>query len=374
VNALSILHIGRNSGTSRQRVFALRRLGHSVFSIDPKTILPDWRLSGVWAWKTGGLFLENYIRRGVLGRIPQTTFDLAFVDSGELIGPSLVCELKKRFGTVINYNNDDPYGSRDGRRWRLYLAAAPIYDLIIVVRDLNVTEAHKAGASNVLRVLMSADEIEHSPRPLQPQDYSRWASDVVFVGTWMRERGPFMTRLIELGVPLSIYGDSWQKAPEWRILRSVWRGPALYGDEYARVIQCAKVCLGLLSKGNRDLSTQRSFEIPHLGGVLCAERTSEHTQLYREDEEAVFWSSPEECAAQSKRLLQDETFRNSVARSGRRRCLENRTTNQEVLVQILQKTFRSQSNLSEKQPQLSPHSDSRRSLHDQSARFFATDP
>jgi len=64
-----------------------------------------------------------------------------------------------------------------------------------------------------------------------------------------------------------------------------WRGPGLEAaEEYAKANQCVNVNLGLLSKGNRDLTTQRSHEILHLGGILCAERTPERTELYREHE------------------------------------------------------------------------------------------
>ena len=116
---LSILYMGTNSGTSRHRAFALQRLGHDVFIVDPFAFRPDTRFVGAWTWKTGGLFLEDFIRRRVLASIPNIRFDLVFVDSGDLVGPSLVQELKRRFGTVVNYNVDDPYGPRDGRRWRL---------------------------------------------------------------------------------------------------------------------------------------------------------------------------------------------------------------------------------------------------------------
>jgi spore maturation protein CgeB len=277
----------------------------------------------------------------VLAAIPPKQFDLVYIDGGELIGSSLVRELRQRFGTVVNYNIDDPFSERDGRRWRLYLESVPLYDLVVVVRDCNVSEALSSGARNVLRVYMSADEVAHSPRQITKQDSSKWASEVAFVGTWMPERGPFMARLLELGVPLSIYGCRWQKAREWSVLRSAWRGPGVYGDdEYARVIQCAKVNLGLLSKGNRDLSTTRSFEIPSLGGVLCAERTSEHMQLYRENEEAVFWGDPEECARKCMQLVDDGKFRKSLGTNSRFRCLRNGTMNETVLTQIVDKLAR----------------------------------
>ena len=335
-NPSSILYIGRNIGTSRHRALALRRLGYNVFIIDPDAFLSHGKILDAWTWHTGGLFLENFIRRHVLANIPPVKFSVVYVDAGELVGPSLICDLKNRFGTIINYNLDDPYGCRDGRRWRLYLQSVPLYDLIVVVRDCNVTEALDRNARDVLRVHRAADEIAHSPRQIDDRDHHQWASEVAFIGTWMPERGPFMARLMELGVPLSIYGDRWQKAREWPALRSCWRGPGLYkDDEYAKAVQCAKVNLGLLSKGNRDSTTQRSFEIPYLGGALCAERTSEHVMLYRENEEAVFWSSPEECASKCLHLLEDAQYRKRLGMNGRRRCLENDTTNEAVLAQIL---------------------------------------
>jgi spore maturation protein CgeB len=343
MKTLSILYIGTDTGTSRHRALALQRLGHTVFIIDPFAFLPKNRFAGLWAWKTGGLFLEDFIRLRVLASIPDMRFDLVFIDSGDLVGPSLVQELKRRFGAVANYNVDDPFGRRDGRRWNLYLRSVPFYDLVVVVRDCNVLEAFARGARSVLRVNRSADEIAHAPRQISQQDWQKWAGQVLFVGTWMPERGPFMARLIELGVPLSIYGNRWHRASEWPVLRPVWRGLGIYeDDDYAKAVQCAKVSLGLLSKGNRDLTTQRSFEIPHLGGVLCAERTSEHTELYRENEEAAFWSSPEECAERCTQLLRDEQRRKRLEVNGRRRCLQNGTTNEKVMAQIVREAVRSE--------------------------------
>jgi spore maturation protein CgeB len=343
VSSFSILFIGREQGTSRHRALALKTLAQNLAVVDPVSFLPNGRFMAAWSWHTGALFLEGFIRRRILERIRHQEFDLVWVDGGSLIGPSLVLELKNRYGAVINYNVDDPYGHRDGRRWRLYLKTVPHYNLVAVVRDCNVSEAIARGARKVLRVHRCADEIAHSPRQISEEDRRQWNSEVAFVGTWMPERGPFMARLIELGVPLSIYGDRWTKAREWPLLRRYWRGPGLYvDDDYAKAIQCAKVNLGLLSKGNRDLVTQRSFEIPCLGGVLCAERTLEHAKLYREGEEAVFWDGPEECAAQCFRLLNDEGYRQRIMKGGRVRCLQNRTTNQSILPAILERSLRSE--------------------------------
>ena len=334
---LSILYLGLNSGTTLHRVRALERLGHTVVLINPRHLLPRNRLVSSWINRTGALGLEGFIAQRLLTSLPVgRDFDMAWIEGGELASPELVEELQRRYGCVVSYNHDDPYGRRDGRKWRLYLKATPHYSLMTVIRDENVEEAYAAGEKKVLRVDRSADEVAHVPQPLTEEDRRQWASEVLFVGTWMPERGPFMARLVELGVPLALHGHAWHKAKEWPVLQPFWRSAGLYDDEkYAKAIQCAKVTLGLLSKGNRDTVTTRSFEVPSLGGVLCAERTAEHRRLYREDVEAVFWSTPEECADKCKQLLTDEAWRASIAEQGRARCLANKTTHEQVLNKIL---------------------------------------
>jgi spore maturation protein CgeB len=337
---LTILYLGADFGTSRHRALSLSRLGHKVRILDPHSFLPSGRLTGYWKYHTGAYGFERFIRARVLRAIRSAKFDLVWVDWGDLICAGLVRDLKRQGQFVINYNVDDPYGPRDGNMWRLYLRSVPFYDLVVVVRDCNVAEAYKLGAVDVLRVHRSSDEVAHAPRNLSPSDLTKWGSDVAFIGTWMPERGPFLARLVELGVPLTIWGNRWPKAKEWPILRPYWRGLGLHkDDDYAMAVQCAKVCIGLLSKGNRDLCTQRSFEIPQLGGVLCAERTCEHLALYAEDVEAVFWNDPDECAEKCKRLLSDETWRNQVAQKGQLRTIQNGTRNETVMNQIISRIF-----------------------------------
>jgi len=333
---LHVLFLGYDSGTSKHRSDALARLGHDVTVVSPED---GTRLGRIWDKFhsiTGNVLAEGRARRYVLEQIGDQNIDVTWVDGGRLIGPKLVAQLQQRFGPVLNFNHDDPYGTRDGNAWLLYRKAVPVYDLVAVVRQENVGEAQALKAKKVRLVVRSADEVAHAPRVLTEEDHQRWDSEVAFIGTWMPGRGAFMAELVERGVPLSIRGNRWERAPEWPIIQQAWKGPGITNDEdYARAIQCAKVCLGLLSKGNRDLHTTRSLEIPALGGLLCAERTVEHQHLYREGEEAVFWSSAEECAQVCRDLLADDTKRQTIALRGRQRCLKNQHYSQPLVAELI---------------------------------------
>lgn len=336
---MKILYLGSNAGNSKLRAHALRRSGHDLFQVDPVGFLPKFPLTHKWILETGALFLERYISDQIIHKVQGQDFDIVVVNGGELLGPEIINKLKNRYGYIVNYNNDNPFVDRDKSKWRLYLKAIPYYDLLVVLRESNVGAAYQYGAKNVLRVFMSADEIIHAPRTLSNREQEHWSTEVGFIGCWFPERGPFMKRLIQLGLPLCIDGDRWNKAPEWNFIKDHWRGGAIWGNDYSKAIQCAKISLGLLSKGNQDLHTRRSVEIPAIGSLLCAERTSEHRALYREGEEAVFWSSPEECARLCFELLEDDERRKKIAKNGRERCLRNGFFNQAVMERILNTVF-----------------------------------
>jgi hypothetical protein len=336
----TILYLGAASGTSLDRAQALRRLGCSVFHVDPYKLLPNSALVGRLTWKVGGHFFAPLLESRLKKVICDRRFDLCLVDTGEYVTPSVLRLIRQYAEKIVNYNVDDPTGRRDGRRFHAYRQAIRHYDLAVVVREENAEELRALGVEHVHRVFMSFDEVSHAPRELTGEDRKAWASDVLFCGTWMPERGPFMMELIRARLPVTIRGDSWYKAPEWNELRSYWKGAGIYGDDYAKAIQCARISLGLVSKGNRDLHTTRSLEIPALGGLLCAKRTPEHSQLYVEGREAVFWETASECVQVCKELLSDEARRRAIAEAGQKRAWGAAHRNETVMRSILDRVQR----------------------------------
>lgn len=332
---LNILYLGPISGTCLDRANALRRLGHQVTHLDLRTLLTKTSWVDKVTWHLGGNLLAPLLIPNLRKALKDQQYDLCWVDGGELVTPKVIKLLRQHAKKIVSYSIDDPLGPRDGARNRAYRQSISCYDLCVVMRAKNVDEAKTLSAKNVMRVFMTADEITHAPRVLSDEDYKEWSSEVLFVGTWMPERGSFLLELIKLGVPLTIRGSNWQKAPEWPELKACWMGSSVVGDNYAKAIQCAKVNLGLLSKGNRDLHTTRSSEIPALGGLLCAERTNEHAMMYKEGKEVLFWSDAEECAATCKLALSDESRRQAIAKAGQQRLKKNGHLNEAVLAEII---------------------------------------
>jgi hypothetical protein len=339
----NILYIGSHSvaSTSGHRAQALVRLGHAVDIIDPYKHLSgqvNSRWMGAIHFRTGYRFLSRKVAAWLEESTMDKSPDIVWVNSGELLGPSALQVLKGLKCPIVLYNNDDPTGNRDGRRFDSLLGAFPYYDLVVVRREKDNSELEALGAKRVLRVLMSYDEAHHMPFSSVDDIPKEFMSEVAFIGTWMRSerRDEFILALLEQQIPVSVWGNRWEKSPHFARLKDHWKGGALSGRNYVAALQGAKICLGMISKGNRDLHTRRSVETPFAGGLLCAERTSVHTEMYREGEEAVFWDDADECASVCKDLLVNDSKREHIRAAGRSRVLSLGVGNEDLCRRIIE--------------------------------------
>ncbi|WP_158827746.1 CgeB family protein [Mucilaginibacter lacusdianchii] len=336
----NILYMGDiNPGsTSAQRALALERLGHTVIAKTPYGVFKTHRFEPIH-YRTGYRLVQGSMLKWVKSVIDSLTIDIdvVWIDSGELLGPKCVKALKTLGCPVLLYNVDDPTGKRDGRKFDLLIKAITLYDAVFVVRKESEEDCKRLGVKQVTRVFRSYDEVAHKPFDKLSDIPPAFRSDVAFIGTWMRHenREKIFLELIKNNISFKIWGPRWEKSPQWDVLKPYYGGGSLSGREYVAAIQGAKICLGLLSKGNRDLHTQRSLEVPYAAGLFCAERTSEHQELYKEGVEAVFWADEKECAAVCKKLLEDNTLREQIRLSGMKRVKSLGLGNEDICRNIL---------------------------------------
>ena len=91
------------------------------------------------------------------------------------------------------------------------------------------------------------------------------------------------------------------------------------GEDCAKALCGAKMCLAFLSKINRDTYTRRCFEIPACGRLLLCERTDDLKKMFIEGEEAVFFSTREELVEKALWLLGNPIKIQQISEAGRKR-------------------------------------------------------
>lgn len=256
--------------------------------------------------------------------------DWGWIWRGTHVLPCTLRLIRRKTGVrLASYNNDDAFGPQTHKKvlwhhhllWRWYLAALKEYDLNLVYRPVNVNEVRAAGGNSVHVLMPYFVPWMHRPVELTEVDRRRYDCDVAFVGHYEPDgRDRYIRALIEAGLRVRVFGggywNRWAPPDLRRVLGTV---RPVYGDDYAKALCGAKMALGLLSRLNRDTYTRRHFEIPACGGLLLSERTSDLERMFKEDEEAVFFWSPEECVERAQQLLSAPEKRARIRENGRQR-------------------------------------------------------
>jgi spore maturation protein CgeB len=231
--------------------------------------------------------------------------------------------------STISYNNDDPFGPtiygnapwHHHFLWYWYTRCLPLFQLNFFYRKINCGEALTQGAKHATVLLPYFMPWQDRPVQLTEEERGCYDTEVVFAGHYEPDgREESIRALVSAGLKVKLWGGHyWSRA----VLGDLYDGLApivpAEGDDYAKALCGAKVCLCFLSKLNRDTYTRRCFEIPACGGLMLAERTDDLIRFFKEDEEACFFSSTAELLEKARWLIQNPQDRELIAASGLRR-------------------------------------------------------
>lgn len=248
---------------------------------------------------------------------------------GTHILPSTIKVLNDAQILTVSYNNDDPFGGLAGVNvpwhhhflWTWYLKNLRDMRLVFMYRSVNIPEAAQYGAQNVYLLRSYFVPEYHYPVNLTGSDIAVYGCDVAFVGHYEPDqRVNYLRSLVEAGCNVKLYGDrSWSRNVLGDLYEYFFPIQPARNENYPKALCGAKICLAFLSKMNRDSYTRRCFEIPACGRLMLAERTPELLQMFKENEDACFFSSTEELVDKTKYLLRNPAKRQQISDAGRRR-------------------------------------------------------
>jgi hypothetical protein len=309
--------------SSLYRLWALERLGHAVVPLNAFEYQPRNALLQKISMRLVAGPSVGRLNRDLLEMAARERPDVVWTDKLLEMRPETLQTLRRMGIATVSYMIDNPFGRRGDPGWRLYMQDIPFYDLHVVQRDANIADYVARGASDVIKIQTAYEPTIHFSPPSGWSDADR-DRGVSFIGTPYDRRGDFLTRLWkEFGLPVTVSGGLiWRKHLTADAIGAMYRGHGeLFRDEYREGIWRSKINLSFLTHSNHDEFAHKSFEIAACGGFLLAERSDGHLQRFTEDEEAVFFSSIEECAEKIRRYLPDEAARARIAAAGRERAV-----------------------------------------------------
>ncbi|MCC2165814.1 glycosyltransferase [Brotaphodocola catenula] len=339
---MKLLMVGPMTGisnTCRLRANALKKICDKVdiISIDERKVTLEYKVRNK-LFNMGmsvAVSERNNENEALIEAITKDVYDIIWIDKGCTIFASTLEKVKiiSPNSIIVNFSLDNMMERHN--QSKQFLQSIHLYDVHITTKSFIIKQLYDMGAKSVIYTNQSYDEDFHYPREINNQDLLRLGADVGFVGMWEKERMEDILYLTRNGVKVRVFGDKKWKQCDNDNPNLIIENHGLYDDDYAKSFRCFKISLCFLRKMNHDLHTSRSMEIPACGGFMMAERTVEHQKLFKEDKEAVFFSSKEELLKKCKYYLSHDEERIKIVENGRNRCLKSGYSNIETLRRII---------------------------------------
>jgi hypothetical protein len=336
---LTILYTSQLSpnDSSLYRLWALERLGHRVVPLDTLEYVSANALMRKIVFRLAAGPSASRLNRDIVALAEREKPDIVWADKLLVMQPRTLERLRAMGIATVSYMIDNPFGPRRDPGWRLYMKNIPYYDLHVVQRDTNIGDYRSRGARDIVKIQTAYEPTIHFPPPPHWSDLDR-NREVSFIGTPYDNRGEFLTSLWrDYGIPVTISGTErhWRKALSPDAFAALFRDGELFLKDYREAIWRSRINLSFLTRSNQDEFAHKSFEIAGCGSFLLAERSPGHSQRFKEDVEAVFFSTIEECAAKIRHYLPHEAARASIAAAGALRAQVSGYSNDEQVQTIL---------------------------------------
>ncbi len=323
---MKILFVGYLNEYERSflRYRTLLDLGHQVdgISMTPLEWLPFEPRYSLWArlgWKIKFPLDITSANRQLKEKILKNDYRIIWIEKGLTVKPSTLKAVKKLLPEtkLVSCSEDDMFAFHNQSFY--YLWGLRYYDMVFTTKIYNLNELKQLGASKTALVLDSYDSSFHQPLSLNEEDKKRFGAEISFVGGFENDRANQMLYLAENGMPVTVWGPGWGK---WlnKHPNLIIKNQTLYGQDYIKAINAAKINLCFLRKINRDEVTSRSVEIPACRGFMLAERTKRHLEFFKEGKEAIFFGSPKELLFLVRKYLSADAEREKIAAAGQERC------------------------------------------------------
>ena len=218
------------------------------------------------------------------------------------ISSSTLKSIKEMGIIIINISMDD----RLPEMWKPNSGAQGLgdsQDLVLTTMKESCEWYEQRGISSIYWQLASSGNI------FFPNDYKD--IDVSFIGNNYGYRGKLISHLLNNNIKVEAYGNGW---------------PNGYANQTKsrEILSRSKISIGVGTIGHsRKITTMklRDFDVPMSGAVYITTFSHELQELYKKNEEIMFYRSPDELKEKINYLLNNNKELEKIGQNGRNRAL-----------------------------------------------------
>jgi spore maturation protein CgeB len=315
---------GTNIGGSFERAAKLAGVDFQFVDLDAASQAPAWIRRFNWHLRGHRPTRLNSFSIQVVRSCCLRKPDLVIVTGVAGINANALKRLRELRIKVVNYLTDDPWNIAHRAPW--FFKALPQYQAIFSPRRANLKDLRNLGCADVRYLPFAYDPELHYPESPSDSERGKLVADVLFIGGADNDRRLLCEALAQSGLSLAIYGDYWDRS---KIARQFWKG---YADpaRLRKATNAAKVCLCLPRKANRDGHTMRSYEVAAMDGIILAEDTEDHREIFGE-KGALYFRGTSDMIIKAKWLATHEAKARLIAEKAHSNVTDGGNTYQDRL-------------------------------------------
>ena len=226
-----------------------------------------WRSFG-FRYKRGPLI--NNINKYIVAALKEEAYDLIWVDKAVFLTPKTTALLRSRASKLVHFTPDPAFTFHKSK---LFLKSLPYYDFLVTTKSYELEHYYKyIKTEKVLYATQGFDAKLHKP---SKHPFSK-KEGFVFIGHYEDQRAGVLEKLLQNDIKITLAGIKWNRFAKKHQDNPnlIYLGDGVYGEDYVKTLQKAKMAWGALSKWVPELHTTRTFEIPACGTALVTERNT----------------------------------------------------------------------------------------------------
>ena len=294
---MKILIVGGDHTWSIERLYLkhLNQLGCTVELFPAQNFLFKYLEKSIInkvKYRLNFTFILKKINVEMVRRIKEFDPETVVVFKGMEVLDETLKNIKSKGISLANYNPDNPFiftGRGSGNK--NIIRNMPYYDLHFSYNKEIIHQIIKCYHSKTYFLPFGFEMEEDSYLEINKQ---KKINRMCFLGNPDKQRVLFLKGLASHGLEIDIHGNNWNKYfssdEQIRIFKPV------YQDDFWRTMNRYNVQLNIMRIHNLNSHNMRTFEIPGVGSIQLAPKTSEHQFFFKDGQEIFLYNSIEDCA------------------------------------------------------------------------------
>ncbi len=218
----------------------------------------------------------------------------------------------------------------DFRQMQYFVEVAASYDYFFYIQGQEMEAELRALGANYSFLPMAAHPPRHRPLGLSPEAQQRKGAPVGFMGAGYPNRVQILSRLINAGLPLKVWGTDWPLSGP--LASALQENRYLNSREIVEIYNSCPIVLNLHSSplkdtpiGGVDFVNPRTFEVPACGAFQLVDNVPCLSDFFVPEEDLATFRSEEELLEKALYYLERPGQRAAMAEKARQKVLANHT-------------------------------------------------